>query len=83
LAVEISVYPEGNASGWYWMLFQTVTEEFLSSIGARYEESEILRGLDATEDWYVGDGWYTDGADRRVDHYNAWAFHFYPLLWTI
>jgi hypothetical protein len=54
-----------------WMLFQTVTEEFLSSIGARYEESEILRGLDATEEWYVGDGWYTDGAGRNFDYYTA------------
>ena len=40
---------------------------FLASIGARYEESEILRGLDAAEEWYVGDGWYTDGAGRNFD----------------
>jgi hypothetical protein len=65
-----------------WMLFQTVTEEFLSSIGARYEESEILRGLDATEEWYVGDGWYTDGAGRNFDYYIGWAMHLYPLVWT-
>ena len=65
-----------------WMLFQTVTEEFLSSIGARYEESEILRGLDAIEDWYVGDGWYTDGAGRNFDYYIGWAMHLYPLVWT-
>ena len=65
-----------------WMLFQTVSEEFLASIGARYEESEILRGLDATEGWYVGDGWYTDGAGRNFDYYIGWAMHLYPLLWT-
>jgi hypothetical protein len=65
-----------------WMLFQTVTEEFLASIGARYEESEIRRGLDAIEGWYVGEGWYTDGAGRDFDYYNGWAMHLYPLLWT-
>jgi len=65
-----------------WVLFQTVVEEFLASVGGPYHESEILRGLETMEQWYLGNGWYTDGADRRVDHYNAWAFHFYPLLWT-
>ncbi|NUR60393.1 MAG: DUF2264 domain-containing protein [Catenulispora sp.] len=65
-----------------WMLFQTITEEFLASIGGRHEESEILRGLEAAEGWYVGDGWYTDGAGRNFDYYIGWAMHLYPLLWT-
>ncbi|GAA2014820.1 DUF2264 domain-containing protein [Catenulispora yoronensis] len=65
-----------------WMLFQTVVEEFLASIGAPYTESEILRGLDAADDWYVGDGWYSDGAGRDFDYYIGWAMHLYPLLWT-
>lgn len=65
-----------------WMLFQTIVEEFLASIGAPHHETEILRGLDALERWYLGDGWYTDGGGRRIDHYNGWALHFYPLLWT-
>ncbi|WP_406335199.1 DUF2264 domain-containing protein [Streptomyces sp. NBC_00203] len=65
-----------------WVLFQTVVEEFLAAVGGPHQEAEILRGLDAIEKWYLGDGWYTDGADRRIDYYNAWAFHLYPLLWT-
>jgi hypothetical protein len=65
-----------------WVLFQTVVEEFLSSVGAPYAEHEIVRGLDDLEGWVLGDGWYTDGAGRRVDHYNGWALHLYPLLWT-
>lgn len=65
-----------------WVLFQTVVEEFLASIGARYREREILRGLDAIEAWYVGDGWYTDGSGRNFDYYIGWALHFYPLMWT-
>ncbi|WP_326718320.1 DUF2264 domain-containing protein [Streptomyces sp. NBC_00243] len=65
-----------------WVLFQTVVEEFLASVGGPHREAEILRGLDAMEKWYLGNGWYTDGADRRIDYYNAWAFHLYPLFWT-
>jgi hypothetical protein len=66
-----------------WMLFQVVVEEFLASIGAAHDANEIVRGLDALDGWYIGDGWYSDGAGRRLDHYNAWALHFYPLLWTL
>ncbi|WP_433440942.1 DUF2264 domain-containing protein [Nonomuraea sp. CA-141351] len=65
-----------------WMLFQTVTEEFLKSVGGPYEQGEIERGLDRIEDWYVGDGWYTDGGTRNFDYYCGWALHLYPLLWT-
>lgn len=65
-----------------WMLFQSLVEEFLCSAGADYRHDEIVRGLDALDSWYLGDGWYTDGEGRRVDHYNGWALHLYPLMWT-
>ncbi|WP_431895868.1 DUF2264 domain-containing protein [Nonomuraea sp. bgisy101] len=65
-----------------WMLFQTVSEEFVKSVGGPYEQDEIDRGLERIEDWYVGDGWYTDGGTRNFDYYGGWALHLYPLLWT-
>ncbi|MFE5243246.1 MULTISPECIES: DUF2264 domain-containing protein [unclassified Streptomyces] len=64
-----------------WRLFQVVTEEFLASVGARHRRSEIESGLDRLEDWYRGDGWYTDGDGRKFDYYNAMALHLYPVLW--
>ena len=75
--------PVGNN----WMLFQTVVEEFLCSVGAPHQDAGIRRGLDALEQWQLGPGWYNDGpgqagSGRRVDHYNGWALHLYPLLWT-
>ncbi|MEU4722699.1 DUF2264 domain-containing protein [Nonomuraea dietziae] len=65
-----------------WMLFQTVSEEFVKSVGGPYEQHEIDRGLERIEQWYVGDGWYTDGGTRNFDYYGGWALHLYPLLWT-
>ncbi|MFI6818507.1 DUF2264 domain-containing protein [Nonomuraea sp. NPDC050328] len=65
-----------------WMLFQTVTEEFVKSAGGPYAQEEIDRGLARIEDWYAGDGWYTDGGSRNFDYYNAFALHFYPIMWT-
>ncbi|AEW97338.1 MULTISPECIES: DUF2264 domain-containing protein [Streptomycetaceae] len=65
-----------------WRLFQVVGEEFLASVGGPHRRAEIEAGLDRVEDWYLGDGWYTDGDGRNFDHYAAWAMHLYPLLWA-
>ncbi|MFH9585813.1 DUF2264 domain-containing protein [Streptomyces luteogriseus] len=65
-----------------WRLFQVITEEFLASVGARHDRREIDAGLARLEDWYRGDGWYTDGDGRKFDYYNAWALHLYPVLWA-
>jgi hypothetical protein len=65
-----------------WVLFQVVTEQFLASVGGPHRSDEIERGLDAIEAWYVGDGWYTDGAGQNFDYYIGWAMHLYPLLWS-
>ncbi|MFD6988854.1 DUF2264 domain-containing protein [Streptomyces sp. NPDC059943] len=65
-----------------WRLFQVVSEQFLASVGAPHSRADIENGLDRIEDWYVGDGWYTDGDGRKFDYYNGWAMHLYPLLWS-
>ncbi|MFJ8826853.1 DUF2264 domain-containing protein [Streptomyces sp. NPDC102467] len=65
-----------------WRLFQVVSEQFLASVGAPHSQSDIEGGLDRIEDWYVGDGWYTDGDGRNFDYYIGWAMHLYPLLWA-
>ncbi|MDJ0346045.1 DUF2264 domain-containing protein [Streptomyces sp. H10-C2] len=65
-----------------WRLFQVVSEQFLASVGAPFSQSDIDGGLDRIEDWYVGDGWYSDGDGRNFDYYIGWAMHLYPLLWA-
>ncbi|MEU5837067.1 DUF2264 domain-containing protein [Streptomyces diacarni] len=65
-----------------WRLFQVVSEQFLASVGAPHRRADIESGLDRIEDWYVADGWYTDGDGRNFDYYGGWALHLYPLLWS-
>ncbi|WP_112239958.1 DUF2264 domain-containing protein [Kribbella monticola] len=65
-----------------WRLFQVVSEQFLASVGAPYSKEDIEGGLDRIEDWYVGDGWYSDGDGQNFDNYIGWAMHLYPGLWT-
>ncbi|MEY2244210.1 DUF2264 domain-containing protein [Streptomyces sp. BF23-18] len=65
-----------------WELFPVTVGGFLQEIGHEPEASRaaIDRGLERVEQWYLGDGWYTDGHGRKFDYYNGWAMHLYPVL---
>ncbi|MFF1547099.1 DUF2264 domain-containing protein [Streptomyces sp. NPDC058291] len=65
-----------------WELFPVTVGGFLASVGHEQETSRkaIDRGLERIEEWYVGDGWYSDGPGRAFDYYNGWAMHLYPVL---
>ncbi|MFE7897630.1 DUF2264 domain-containing protein [Streptomyces sp. NPDC057424] len=65
-----------------WELFPVTVGGFLAEIGHEPAASRaaIDRGLERIEQWYVGDGWYTDGDGRKYDYYNGWAMHLYPVL---
>ncbi|WP_432118063.1 DUF2264 domain-containing protein [Streptomyces sp. bgisy032] len=65
-----------------WELFPVTVGGFLADIGHEPEASRaaIDRGLERVEQWYAGDGWYTDGDGRKYDYYNGWAMHLYPVL---
>jgi hypothetical protein len=65
-----------------WVLFPVVVQQFLAAVGGPHDPAEIEAGLDRIEQWYVGDGWYTDGNGQSFDYYAGWAMHFYPLMWA-
>ncbi|MFE2555313.1 DUF2264 domain-containing protein [Streptomyces sp. NPDC059352] len=65
-----------------WWLFGLTVAGFLQDAGIETDRAAttIDRSLARVEEWYLGDGWYSDGDNRAFDHYNAWALHFYPVL---
>ncbi|MEU0060231.1 DUF2264 domain-containing protein [Streptomyces sp. NPDC006334] len=65
-----------------WELFPVTVGGFLQSVGFEADASRkaVDRGLERIEEWYVGDGWYTDGPIRAFDYYNGWAMHLYTVL---
>jgi hypothetical protein len=73
---EIRV-PDNN-----WVWFRAVVAAFLRSVGAPHSAADIAHAISATDGWYVGDGWYTDGGVTHFDHYNGWAMHLYPLWYS-
>jgi hypothetical protein len=53
-----------------WILFSATIETFLLSVGAQYDMYRIHSALRKIEEWYVGDGWYSDGEHFAFDYYN-------------
>lgn len=58
-----------------WLLFSSTIECFLKKAGAREDAYRITSALRKIEEWYVGDGWYSDGPDFAFDFYNSFVLH--------
>ena len=56
-----------------WILFTGTIETFLMTIGQEYDVYRIDISLRKTEEWYVGDGWYSDGEEFAFDYYNSFV----------
>lgn len=50
-------------------------------LGRPGDRALIARWMDALEAMHLGGGWFIDGMNETVDHYNAYAFHYYGLWW--
>ncbi|WP_432629401.1 DUF2264 domain-containing protein [Brotaphodocola sp.] len=69
--------PENN-----WLFFRVLLNTALKVNGLDYDEEIRTRDLEHIESWYLGDGWYSDGATRQMDYYIAFGFHYYGLLYA-
>lgn len=61
-----------------WLLFRGMIETFLMSIGEQYDGFALDTGLRKLNEWYLGDGWYSDGPEMSLDYYNAFVIH--PMI---
>lgn len=58
-----------------WLLFSAEIETFLYKVGAQSDMYRIVSALRKMEEWYVGDGWYSDGPIFAFDYYNSFVLH--------
>lgn len=61
-----------------WLLFSAMVETFLLFAGAEYDKYRIHSAIRKIEEWYVGDGWYSDGEKFAFDYYNSYVIQ--PML---
>lgn len=58
-----------------WLLFSSTIETFLHKVGAKADYYRIDSALRKISEWYIGDGWYSDGPSFAFDYYNSFVIH--------
>jgi len=58
-----------------WLLFSSEIESFLAKIGAPYDGYRVNSAIRKCNEWYVGDGWYSDGTEFAFNYYMSYVFH--------
>lgn len=58
-----------------WLLFASTIECFIESVGAESDWYRISMAIRKVEEWYIGDGFYSDGPDFAFDFYNSYVLH--------
>ena len=61
-----------------WLLFAATVEAALKALGARWDRMRVDYALRQHEQWYRGDGAYSDGPAFHWDYYNSFVIH--PML---
>jgi hypothetical protein len=61
-----------------WLLFSATVEAALKSLGAAWDRTRVDYALRQHEQWYRGDGAYSDGLEFHWDYYNSFVIH--PML---
>jgi hypothetical protein len=58
-----------------WLLFAGINETFLSTVGEDPDPARLQFAIRKINEWYVGDGWYSDGPDFATDYYNDYVIN--------
>ena len=64
-----------------WLLFSATVEAGLKSLGANWDRVRVDYALRQHEQWYRGDGAYSDGPEFHWDYYNSFVIH--PMLLAV
>lgn len=61
-----------------WLLFSAMTETALFKMGEDWDRMRVDYAIRQHEQWYVGDGIYSDGPEFHWDYYNSFVIQ--PML---
>lgn len=65
-----------------WLLFASMIEAFFLETTGKCDENRLMYGVNKfLNDWYCGDGHYSDGYNYHFDYYNSFVIH--PMLTDI
>ena len=65
-----------------WLYFGLMANLGLKAAGRPYSEEKICFFFDRVESFYLGNGWYRDGASGQKDYYISWTIQIYQLFYA-
>lgn len=65
-----------------WQFFRVLVHLGLKNVGAERAFAPVEASLEKLESYYLGDGWYGDGANGGRDYYIPFAMQFYALIYA-
>ncbi|AIQ46550.1 hypothetical protein R70723_12220 [Paenibacillus sp. FSL R7-0273] len=76
---QINVHPCHDCN---WLFFQIMVNLGFRQIGEPYDAPQMERNLQRIDEFYLGNGWYSDGIGGHSDYYGPFAIHFYSLVYV-
>ena len=60
-----------------WLLFSSLIESFIAKAAGLKEcdDFRVTMAIRKMEEWYVGDGWFSDGPVFAFNYYSCYVFH--------
>jgi hypothetical protein len=58
-----------------WILFRGMIEAFFIMAGEPYDAYAVDVTIRKMNEWYLSDGFYSDGTEFAIDYYNAYVIH--------
>lgn len=65
-----------------WLFFRVLVNCGLRHVHGTYNEKMLKQDLERIDDFYLGEGWYSDGNTKQRDYYIGFAMHFYSLIYA-
>lgn len=65
-----------------WLFFNVLVNLGFRKAGLPYDADQLEQNLRRMDDFYLTDGWYSDGIGGHSDYYVPFAIHFYGLLYA-
>lgn len=58
-----------------WLLFSGIIESFFILAGEKPDSEKMFNITKQINEWYIGDGWYSDGKYFAMNYYNSFVIH--------
>ncbi|WP_245237532.1 DUF2264 domain-containing protein, partial [Paenibacillus ihuae] len=65
-----------------WLFFNVLVNTGFKKLGLPYDAEQLENNLRRMDDFYLGEGWYSDGINGHSDYYVPFAIHYYGLLYA-